>query len=379
MKSTLLRLLYHLVRLSRPRRHHDPHTILVLQYQMPLGCCVHGTPLYAAIKQAHPNITLVVATRGLGLATLQHDPNIDHLIETQDPMASRASTGQVARQLRRELRRRNLVPDLILHDAANRAGTYALFALLLRLAPTAGFADAPPLYDTHIPYDPNLSLLDNNLRLPYADPTHREPAVYFTPADLAAARALLAEANPNARPITAFVLQGSGAQQTAWHDDRFAAVIAHGESLGHQLIFLGTASDAPTIDRIRSLANSTGTSLAGRTTIPQLAALLTLCDLLVSVDTGTMHVGRAAGLPMAVLAPTWQPMIEWLPLNLPHVRILRGPDRFIEYGHVPPNYRLDEIHPPEVNQAITDLLATYPPSPQARETRAQRLLSTTRP
>jgi len=91
-----------------------------------------------------------------------------------------------------------------------------------------------------------------------------------------------------------------------------------------------------------------------------------------------MHVGRAAGLPMAVLAPTWQPMIEWLPLNLPNVRILRGPDHFIEYGHVPPNYRLDEIHPPEVNQAITDLLTTYPPSPEARKSRTQRLLSTTR-
>jgi ADP-heptose:LPS heptosyltransferase len=378
MKTALLRLLYHLVRLTRPRRHQDPHTILVLQYQMPLGCCVHGTPIYAAIKQAHPNITLIVATRGLGLATLQHDPNIDHLIETQDPMASRASAGQVARQLRRELRRRNLVPDLILQDAANRAGTYALFALLLRLAPTAGFADAPALYDTHLPYDPTLSLLDNNIRLPYADPTHREPAVYFTLDDLTAARALLTPLDPQ-KPITAFVLQGSGAQQTAWHDDRFAAVIAHAESLGHQLIFLGTATDAPTIDRIRSLVASPGTSLAGRTTIPQLAAVLTLCDLLVSVDTGTMHVGRAAGLPMAVLAPTWQPTIEWLPLSLPHVRILRGPDRFIEYGHVPPNYRLDEVHPPEVNQAITDLLTNYPPSPQARETRAHRLLSITRP
>ena len=378
MRNTVLRLLYHVFRLTRPRTQSPARTILILQYQMPLGCCVHGTPIYAAIKQAHPGITLIVATRGLGLATLQHDPHIDHLIETADPMASRAAAWRVAQQLRGELRARHLKPDLILQDAANRAGTYALFALFLRLAPTAGFADAPALYDTHLPYNAALSLLDNNLRLPYADPNHREPAVYFTSNDLTAARLLLAEANPSNKPITAFVLQGSGAQQTAWHNDRFAAVIAHADSLGHQTIFLGTTPDAPTIARIRALANSSGASLAGRTTIPQLAAILTLCDLLVSVDTGTMHVGRAAGLPMAVLAPTWQATIEWLPLNLPHVRILRGPDHFIEYGHVPPNYRLDEIHPPEVNQAITDLLTTYPPSPEAREQRAQRLLSTTR-
>ena len=49
MKTVLLRLLYHLLRLTRPRTHTPPRTILILQYQMPLGCCVHGTPIYAAI------------------------------------------------------------------------------------------------------------------------------------------------------------------------------------------------------------------------------------------------------------------------------------------------------------------------------------------
>ena len=378
MKTTLLRVLHHLFRLTRPRTQTPPRTILILQYQMPLGCCVHGTSIYAAIKQANPNITVIVATRGLGAATLQHDPHIDYLLTTGDPMSSRAATWRVAQQLRRNLVSRNLAPDLTLQDAANRAGTYALFALFLRLAPTAGFADAPAFYDTPLPYNNNLSLIDNNLRLPYTASTYREPAVYFTSADLATARILLAEANPNHLPITAFVLQGSGAQKTAWHDDRFAAVLAHTESLAYQTIFLGTPPDAPTIDRIRALARSNGVSLAGRTTIPQLAAVLALCDLLVSVDTGTMHVGRAAGLPMVVLAPTWQPAIEWLPLNLPQVHILRGPDHFIEYGHVPPNYRLDEIHPPQVNQAITDPPTASPPPPESPAPRAQCLLTTPR-
>jgi ADP-heptose:LPS heptosyltransferase len=381
MNTALLHLLQKTLRLTRPRTFTPPRTLLILQYQMPLGCCVHGTPLYAAIKQANPSITLIVATRGLGLATLQHDPNIDHLIATPDPMTSRVAAWRVAQYLRRELRARHLAPDLILQDAANRAGTYALFALFLRLAPTAGFADAPALYDTHLPYNDHLSLLDNNLRLTALigpQQPHTEPAVYFTASDLTTARTLLHEANPTNKPLAAFVLQGSGAQQTAWHDDRFAAVLAHTQSLGYQTIFLGTPPDTPAIGRIRALAQSNGASLAGRTSIPQLAAVLTLCDLLVSVDTGTMHVGRAAGLPMAVLAPTWQAAIEWLPLNLPQIRILRGADHFIEYGHVPPHYRLDEIQPPDVNQAITDLTTLYPPSPQARESRAQRLLTTTR-
>jgi ADP-heptose:LPS heptosyltransferase len=373
MKNTLLRLLYHLLRLTRPRPRAGASTILVLQYQMPLGCCVHGTPIFAAVKAAQPTATILVATRGLGAAVLQHDPHIDHILTTADPTPSLAAKWRVAQQLRAELRARNLHPTLILQDASSKAGSFALFAALLRLAPTAGFANAPALYDHHLAYDWDRSLIDNNMRL--LDGSHREPAVYFTPAELTAARALLTEANPAHRPLTAFVLQGSGGQRTGWHDDRFAAVIRHAESLGHQIIFLGTAADTPTIDRIRSLAESSGVSLAGRTTVPQLAAVLCLCDLLVTLDTGTLHVGRAAAVPTVVLGPSWQKPLEWLPLHQPHVRILRGPDQ----PTVPPNYQLDEITVPDVTAAIDELQRLYPASPTAREDRTTRLLSIARP
>jgi ADP-heptose:LPS heptosyltransferase len=377
MKTYLLRLLQRLFRLTRPHTFVPPRTVLILQYQMPLGCCVHGTPIFAALKRANPHVTIVVATRGLGLATVQHDPHIDHLIDTPNPMASRVESWRVAQHLRRQLRARKLAPDLILQDAANRAGTYALFALFLRLAPTAGFANAPALYDTHLPYDPNLSLIDNNLRLTGLigrQQPHIEPNVYFTSTELATAATLLAESNPTRRPIAAFVLQGSGGQRTGWHDDRFAAVIAYTESLGYHAIFLGTPTDTPTIGRIRALAASSGASLAGRTTIPELAAVLTLSDILITLDTGTMHVGRAAGLPMVVLGPSWQRPLEWLPIDRPNVRILRGPDR----QGVPENYRLDEIQVDAVLSAISELIALFPPSAQAQESRVEHLLSATR-
>ena len=171
--------------------------------------------------------------------------------------------------------------------------------------------------------------------------------------------------------LVALAVQGSGGQSTSWHDDRFAEVIRYVESSGCGTMFLGTAADASAIDRIRALAASSGFSAAGRTSIPQLAALLTLCDLLVSIDTGTMHVGRASGLPMVVLGPSWQRPVEWLPLDRNDVLILRGEDR----PSCPPNYKLDEIQASEVQRACTDLLTAYAPSAAAREKRIARLLT----
>jgi len=336
---------------------------------MPLGCCVHGTPLYAALKAANPKVKLVVATRSIGADTIRHDPNVDVLLETSDPGGSFSTFRHVAREIRAQLAQQSIAPDLILQDASSRRGSYALFAAMLHLAPSVGFADAPQLYDQHLDYDPNRSLIDNNLRLA-ANAPHRKPAVYFTQQDLDHARAFL----PGDSTTIAFVMQGSGGQNTGWHDDRFAEVIRHVETLGHRIVFLGTAQDAEDIKRIRALASSFGRSLAGQTTIPELAAVLALSDLLVTLDTGTMHVGRAVEVPMVVLGPSWQKPLEWLPLNNPRVLILRGLDR----TDIPANYRLDEISSTSVIAAVDEMLVQYPPSLAAREARIAQCLSTTR-
>jgi len=336
---------------------------------MPLGCCVHGTPLYTALKAANPAAKIIIATRGIAADTVRYDPHVDVLFETSDPGESFFTFRRIAREIRYKLAQQSLAPDLILQDASSRKGSYALFAAMLHLAPTSGFANTPQLYDRHLEYDPNRSLIDNNIRL--ADrAAHIEPATYFTQRDLDHARSMLSSDS-----ITiAFVLQGSGGQNTFWHDDRFAEVIRYVEGLGHSTIFLGTAGDAENIDRLCKLAGSHGRSLAGQTTIPELAAVLALSDLLVTLDTGTMHVGRAVDVPMVVLGPSWQKPLEWLPLNSSKARILRGEDR----TDIPENYRLDEISTASVIASVDDLLAQYPSSPTAREARIGQRLSTTR-
>lgn len=378
MRRTFLRGLKLLVRASRPGRWNaGSRTVLVLQYQMPLGCCVHGTPLFAALSRTSPPTTVVVATRGTGTATLAHDPHVAALIETKDPMLSLRSMRTVRKTICAELRRQGFQPDLVLQDASNRRGRFALLALMLGLAPTCGFADRPELYDVPLIYDPERSLIDNNLRLAAeagGSAQHLEPAVYFTQDELARARLLLARLNPDSRPVTAFAVQGSGGQRTAWHKERFAEVIQFVDGLGHCVIYLGTPAETEEIDSIRRAAGERGQSLAGKTTVAELAAVLCLCDLLITVDTGTMHVGRASGVPMVVLGPSWQRPLEWLPLGRPQARILRGADR----DGVPPGYRLDEIQVQDVIAASRDLLNTYQPSSEAREARVRARISTMR-
>jgi ADP-heptose:LPS heptosyltransferase len=364
-------------RLLRGRRlHPDPtavKSVLILEYLLPLGCCVHLTPLYEAIKRSRPEIVVTVATRGLGIALLRHHAFIDHLIETPDPLQD---TFAASRNLTSQLTTRGIRPDCVFTGASDQRTRIALLALLSGAGWRGGYTLAQQLYQRPLTLDSQSSLIDNNLRLAAlvsASTQHREPRIFFSNSDAVAASALAQEANPDSKPLLVLVTQNSGGQSTGWHTDRFVQVIRHAHDvLGCAIVYVGTAADKPAIEQIRQAAGDIGTVAAGRTSVTELAALLAISDVAVSLDTGTMHIARAVGVPVVVLGPSWQKPIEWLPLGLPTARILRGPDR----PDVPKNYKLDEIEAPQVIEALDDLLRTYPPHPASREERLQQSLST---
>jgi ADP-heptose:LPS heptosyltransferase len=349
--------------------------VLILEYMLPLGCLVNMTPVFEAIKQSRtrdrPEIEITVATRGAGLQLLRHSPFVDQVIETPDPTtALRAAV----RTLRRELRRRALRPDCVLTGASDQRTRIALMAMLGSEGWRGGYTVNPSLYQRPLAYDHELSLIQNNLRVAKLIGCERDvsrPSVFFSGADAAAAGSLLRAANPLGRPVVVMVTQNSGGQCTGWHVDRFAAVVRAAAAKGCAAIYVGTAGEALAIEAVRHAAGGIGTSLAGMTSVSELAALLAMSDFAVTLDTGTMHVGRAIGVPMVVLAPSWQGPIEWLPLGIENVRILRGKDRV----GVPAEYRLDEISAADALSALVGLMRSYPASASARERRMHESLS----
>jgi heptosyltransferase-2 len=91
-----------------------------------------------------------------------------------------------------------------------------------------------------------------------------------------------------------------------WHPDRFA-------QLGRRLfqkwkasvLIFGRAEEQEMADRILKDLGEAGFNLTGKTGLLQLAALLERCRLLISNDTGTMHVAAAVGTPVvAIFGPT---------------------------------------------------------------------------
>ena len=99
------------------------------------------------------------------------------------------------------------------------------------------------------------------------------------------------------RPLIAVQL-GASDERKRWPPERFAeAVSLVPEDLG-EILLLGTAAEAPLAARVLAQVRRRVHDTTGDTSLAEVAALLERCRLLLTNDTGTMHIATAVGTPV---------------------------------------------------------------------------------
>jgi ADP-heptose:LPS heptosyltransferase len=184
-----------------------------------------------------------------------------------------------------------------------------------------------------------------------------EPQIFFTEQEKDKAYEILGAASRPGQPIAIFITQTSVTQKKSWRPERFrAAADFLVKDFGAHIVFVGTGREAAAIDQLRSGLTYSTTSLAGKTNLSLLAAVMSMATIGLTLDTGPMHIGRAVGLPMVIIAPAWSPPVEWLPLGNPRFRVLKNADM----PTATVDYVIDEVSVDEVKVALADLLLCYP-------------------
>ena len=91
-----------------------------------------------------------------------------------------------------------------------------------------------------------------------------------------------------------------------WPPERFAETLNNMRQAGDtDVLLFGTAAEKTVSDAIVAGLKFRPFDLTGKTTIADLPALLSRCDLFIGNDSGAMHVAAAVGLPLvAVFGPT---------------------------------------------------------------------------
>jgi ADP-heptose:LPS heptosyltransferase len=331
---------------------------LVIEHATALGTVVHATPLIPALRAAMPDCRIAVVGSGFALDVFRNHPGIEALIETPSPLRDWRGAGEALRR-KNPFRGEDFV---VVTPVGNERTKIAMQTLFAGASARVGFTQVPALYRAGFEFDFSKSQIENNLSIVSAlghPVRYFEPEMFFSAADVEWAKRMLAGSGVrDGQMVAAFVTQTSVTQRKSWRKERFQAAAEFLiERYGAHVIFLGTASEAAAIDDLRSGIPHATSSFAGKTNLLQMAALLSRCDVGLTLDTGTMHVGRTVGLPMVIVAPAWSPPVEWLPLNNPRYRILKN----AEMVGCPADYIIDEVSVDEVIEALQELVKEFPP------------------
>jgi len=285
-----------------------PKRILLLRLER-IGDLLMALPGIAAVRALAPEAHIDLAVGSWNAELARAIPAVDAVQSLDARWLGRDGQGLGLPHLLRVARAwRRAHYDLAINFEPDVRSNFITAAAGARW--TAGYRSGGggPLLDEAVDYDPAAHTTDNATRLVQtvfgaAVPDVREPLLTIADEHRRRARAILGSAGT---PIVAMHVSG-GRPVKQWDPARFADVarrlaIARRASI----VLTGSAADRPLIEQVaRAVPAGSVVDASGDESLLTLAALLGEADLLVTGDTGPMHIAAAVGTPIvAVFGPS---------------------------------------------------------------------------
>src|SRR6266700_3280434 len=302
-----------------------PRRILVIRLDL-IGDLVLSLTVVSALKRTYPEAKIDLLALPASARVASYDPNLSEII-TYDPNIWRRPKALLqpknwreAISLRRGLRARHY--DLAVSVYANWA---AVLAVLSGAPRRVGYGregypgfmtdslpgGIPGRWRHWAPLD-NKHEVDYCLALALAagatlTPEDRIPRLYVDEQTRQEVEQLLLhEGFQPHKPLIACHINSNNGQSKRWPIPYWATLIDRLiREEGAQVVLTGAPGDLPQIENVTHRLSKQPINLAGKTSLTQLAALLQRADLLISGDSGPLHMGVACGTPIiGIYGPT---------------------------------------------------------------------------
>ncbi len=276
-----------------------------------LGDVVFSTPVYRALKSAYPSARITALGVPRVKEVLELCPDVDEVIVYDERRSFRGLMGMVAQGV--SLRQRKFDAVFILRRSLARS----LMAWLAGIPVRVGFAHKRWSWLlTQVVDDQGCELIhrrDVYARVVEAfDVKVKDRSCYLEVSrELCERVALKLRAKGLTGDERIVVLNtGGNWPLKQWLQERFAEVTARlTREAGVVVVLPGAASD---VERVRSIAQASGVKpvvLAGETDLKEMAALFKRAFMVVSADSGPLHVASAVGANVVALFGPTDPKI----------------------------------------------------------------------
>ncbi|HLH62374.1 MAG TPA: lipopolysaccharide heptosyltransferase II [Ktedonobacteraceae bacterium] len=302
-----------------------PRRILVIRLDL-IGDLVLTLPMVQALKHTYPGAEIDLLATPASAQVVLHDPNLSQII-TYDPNIWRRPRALVrlknwrdARNLLRRLRSRHY--DLAISVYAQWA---AVLAVLSGAKRRVGYRQEgyPGFMTDPVPrgiparrqqYEP----LDRKHEVDYClelarvagatlTPEDRTPHLYIDEQSRREVERMLDDAGVSpGEPVIICHVGSNNGQSKRWPIPYWATLI---DRLVREdrarVVLTGASGDLPIIESVLRRTREPAINLAGKTSLPQLTALLWRADLVISGDSGPMHIAEAVDARLiAIFGPT---------------------------------------------------------------------------
>ncbi|MFN8533743.1 MAG: glycosyltransferase family 9 protein [Dehalococcoidia bacterium] len=300
------------------RRGDAVEKILVIRLDL-LGDVVLSLPAVRSLRAGYPKAELVMLVRPAAHDIALRCPAVDRVL-TFDPDLLRpsgalfdtASWLDLARMiaiLRRE--RFDIVVGLFGHWAS-------VFALTSGASRTVGYRQEsfPFAYTNGLSgrrYRPPVHearWCERLVRAAGGGATPVGPDLDARPADVVAARAALARAGWNGRPLVVINAGAAAGDAKRWTPEGWVGLINRVHGVGGAVALVGAAVDQSLATHIATECAVSPMNLAGETTVGALIGLLSLATAVASGDSGPLHLAEALGRPVIAIHGPSDPRIS---------------------------------------------------------------------
>ncbi len=267
-----------------------------------VGDMIMAQSLFMALRSAHPGMFLGVLAPGWTAPLLARMPEVDLAIGA-DFRHGRFGLTERLRQAR-DLRRHRFDRAVILP----RSLKSALAPWLARIPVRTGYLgeqryglvnDIRPLDKRRLPLTVQRFVWLASTRGENASGSYAPPRLSVDPQRRAAALAELGLGQP-ASPVLALCPGAEYGPAKRWPARHFAELARRATEHGFAVWLFGSERDRPITAEIREQTGA-AVDLAGRTNLGQAIDLMSLAAVVVSNDSGLMHVGAALGRPLVAL------------------------------------------------------------------------------
>lgn len=317
------------------------HDRILVAQMTRMGDVLQTSPLVRALKKRYPNAAITAMVRRMGKPIAECNPDIsDVIVYEEDDLFLDLRSEDPDRLLKAYRQTDALIQRLksgnfdVVYNCTHSLCSAMLFKL----------AEIPQVVGAHLSDDwryvwrgrgPNyfitsvlnreandLNVCDSFRYFMENPPATHGLQFHVDDQARAEASAILAKYGLARTDFLVCMQLGASDRDKRWPEERFAELARSlVQKYGARIVLLGVDAEAPLGAQFERYLPDTAVHLFGQTTIPQLAAILEWARVLVTNDTGTMHIAAAVKCPVVLVSVGYVHFRETGPYGAGHCAV----------------------------------------------------------